>query len=483
MKKIKILISLSALVFFNIYVFSSFSRVASMGIEFWMLEDDDTLIWFNPYEIIKYSNHVWVELGKAQGSSAAPNVNNNLNITDIWGGVSFYIRKNSALAAFFGRPYWGLLNYSGTRINGSDVQAIPDSPINTSMLPLPLNNKLDIFYAGEIFKIPIGFSAFIASNSQKQYSEDFSKPDLQNGDSKYSQTLVSRELWLMFGTKLSKILFFDYLDIVLNIGLHNVNNLYEDEVYNGTEFLKNNEYSFYTTGNGSIELSLRFINKLNKVSIVSLFDYYLTNLSNEFIRKTDDNMDGNLLFSDGDVYYKISQDYIYSLLTLGTATNINLSSKFLWIFGFNMKFNHISVNEKRESLLSDRKGTNQEYSSNILNLNIPLYIALEYKLSKFFTLYSGIKKTIYNISFSKITDPDYGGWNGSTFPLNGKDVYEISTDDSDTQADFSFGIRVSVLENIFLDAVLRENVLFTGTYLLSGVPETLSSQISLVYRF
>lgn len=478
----KFTIVLISILFFSFDVFSSFSRVASLGVEFWMIEEDDTLIWFNPYETIKYPNYVWMELGKAAGSSAAPNVNNNLNITDVWGGASFSLKNNAVVAAFVGRPYWGLLGYAGERINGSDVQEIPNSPSNTSMLPLALNNRLDIFYAGKVFNIPLGFSAFIASNSSREYLEDLSKPDLQNGDSKYLQQFSSRELWLMVGTKLSKILLFDYLDLVLNLGLHSVNNLYEDEVYDGDDFVKNNEYSFVTTGNGGVELSLRGVKKLSKVSIVSLFDYYVTNLSNEFIRKTDDDMNGNLSFADGDTYYKISQDYINGFLTLGAATNLYLN-KFMWVFGINMVLNHINVTEKRISLLSDREGTNQEYRLDMLNVDIPFYIALEYKLSKFFTLYSGLKKTIYNLNFSKVEDPDYGGWNGTTFPLNSKDTYNVVVDNSNIQADFSFGTKISVLENLCLELVLRENVLFTGTYLISGVPETLSSQITVTYRF
>ncbi len=478
----KLVIVLISILFFSFNVFSSFSRVASLGVEFWMLEEDDTLIWFNPYETIKYPNYVWIELGKASGSSAAPNVNNNLNITNIWGGASFRVKNNAVVAAFIGRPYLGLLNYAGERINGSDVQAIPNSPANTSMLPLPLNNKLDIFYAGKIFNIPIGFSAFIASNNSREYLEDFSKPDFQNGDSKYLQEVSSRELWLMFGTKFSKILFFDYLDLVLNLDLHSVNNLYEDEIYNGSSFVKNNEYSFVTTGNGGVELSLRFVKKLNKASIVSLFDYYVTNLSNKFIRKTDEDMDGNLLFADGDTYYEITQDHIDSFLTLGTATNLYLN-KFMWVFGINMVLNHINVTEKRISLLSDRKGTNQEYNVNILNVDIPFYIAIEYKLSKFFTLYSGLKKSIYDLNFSMIEDPNYSGWDGTTFPLNSKNTYNVTTDNSNIQADFSFGTKISILENLCLELVLRENVLFSGTYIISGIPETLSSQITVTYRF
>jgi hypothetical protein len=47
----------------------------------------------------------------------------------------------------------------------------------------------------------------------------------------------------------------------------------------------------------------------------------------------------------------------------------------------------------------------------------------------------------------------------------------------------SFGARLKIKNKVLFDLVVRQNVLFTGTYIISGVPETLFSQITAIYKF
>jgi hypothetical protein len=39
------------------------------------------------------------------------------------------------------------------------------------------------------------------------------------------------------------------------------------------------------------------------------------------------------------------------------------------------------------------------------------------------------------------------------------------------------------MDNLMIDAVINQDVIFSGTYAISGVPETLSSKLSATYRF
>jgi len=476
------------LLFFHIQTFATWSRISSLGIPFWMIKEDDTLIWMNPYEVVNYPNQIYIEVGIADGSTLEPKVNDNLSISNQWGGV--FAKTNFVLpgtiAIFFGRPYWGLVHSAGHRTINSDVSAVENSPVGTSLLPLPLYNKLDLFFGSDkILPIPLGISVFYAANSSYKTESNVSKPSLAVGDEKYNEELKSSEIWLMFGTKLKNIYVFDTFEAILNLGIHNVNNKYIDEIYNEEKFVINNNYSFITKGFLTPEITLRAIYGGNKnVSVITLFDYYFTDLSNEFVRKTDTNIDGLFISTDGDIYYIREQSYTRSFITLGVATNILVSPKTLFIIGTNIFVDSVNIKERRTQMLEDRTGVDQEYRYEYVRRNIPFYLACEYNITNFLTLSSGINKVVSAVQKTKVVDPDYSGWDGTHFPLVSIIEEETKEDDiSGYMTNISFGVSFKIKNKIFFDFVVRQNVLFSGTYIISGVPETLFSQISAIYKF
>ncbi|MCS7228109.1 MAG: hypothetical protein NZ839_03995 [Endomicrobia bacterium] len=467
--------------------YSTWSRTSALGIPFWMIQEDDTLIWLNPYEIKNYPNQVFIEFGTASGSTLQPNVNGNLSIGNQWGGLSFntdFVYPGT-FGVFFARPYWGLVNASGHQVVGSDVTTVANSPLGTSMLPSRLYNKLDLFWSGVVFGFPIGLSAFIASNSSYKNSSNVTQPYPTVNDLKYTEKTHSTEIWLMMGTRFKQIYIFDIVDVVLNLGLHNVDNSYIDQQYDGNIFLVNDNYRFITKGVGSIEITLRSIYKpRDNVAVITLCDYFLTDLSNEFIRKTDTNLDGNLIFSDGDIYYKRNQIYNNSFITISGATNVYLTKKLLWIIGTSVVINNLQIEENRYQMFVDRKGIDQEYKYEKLGFTVPFYLACEYEICKFLKLRSGVNKVVYGGEFVKTIDPDYDNWDGARYPI--KNITETTTEKettSDYTTNVSLGAKFQFKDNLYIDFVLRQNVLFTGTYFVSGVPETLVSQITAVYKF
>jgi len=289
----------------------------------------------------------------------------------------------------------------------------------------------------------------------------------------------------MLGTKLTNFYIFNSFEAVLNLGIHNVDNRYIDELYNGEKFVVNDNYSFTTKSFLTPEVTLRAVYEKNKdVSIITLFDYYYTDLSNEFIRKTDTNLDNQFVSTDRDVYYKREQGYTRNFLTIGTATNVYLSPKILFIIGTNIFVDSVNIEERRRQMLLDRKGIDQEYKYEYNRINVPVYLACEYNVANFLTLSSGINKVVSSIENIKVVDPDYGGWDGSQFPLT--NIIEKETKNGDTSGyttNVSFGARLKIKNKVLFDLVVRQNVLFTGTYIISGVPETLFSQITAVYKF
>ncbi len=105
---------------------------------------------------------------------------------------------------------------------------------------------------------------------------------------------------------------------------------------------------------------------------------------------------------------------------------------------------------------------------------IPVNFAVEHQTFKKVQTRVGLAKAIYDSSEFKTNDADGDGTTGDTLKEEGV---------LDGPATVSAGLGWAVADNLMLDAVINQDVLFTGTYVVSGVAETLSSQLSATYRF
>jgi hypothetical protein len=96
---------------------------------------------------------------------------------------------------------------------------------------------------------------------------------------------------------------------------------------------------------------------------------------------------------------------------------------------------------------------------------IPVNLGLEHQTFKKVQTRFGVSKPIY-----------------SSGDLEGPgDFQEDFVEDG--AATTSLGLGWMVTDNLTVDAVLNQDVLFTGTYLISGIPESLSSKLSATWRF
>lgn len=103
---------------------------------------------------------------------------------------------------------------------------------------------------------------------------------------------------------------------------------------------------------------------------------------------------------------------------------------------------------------------------------IPVNLAVEHQTFKKVKTRFGVSKPIYSSLSCENTDEACESF--GTF-----DVDAIANG----AAEVSAGLGWAVHDNLSLDAVINQDVLFSGTYVVSGVPETLSSKISATYRF
>lgn len=139
---------------------------------------------------------------------------------------------------------------------------------------------------------------------------------------------------------------------------------------------------------------------------------------------------------------------------LGTALNSRPNADTLVIAGIGV---NLINSEFKDKALGIKDTTD--------TLQIPVNVGLEHQTFRKLQTRLGISKNIYDTTTSKTTGGDKS------------DVV------SDGPATVSAGIGLAVADNLMIDAVINQDILFTGTYVVSGVAETLSSKLSATYRF
>jgi len=468
---------------------ATFARLGGMGItQNWMVEQDDSLIWLNPAEINTYSGFLWGELGQAGGSAVAPRVNNNLTLSSQWGGVSAGLGPVTA-ALFLGQQRTSLLSLAGDRFApGGQIVAIPAIPAGTAFDVLDPVGKFDVLAGMPMGNLGLGMSVSFADDGTSTESSNLTQPSLANGDLKYSYQRYSSDLLFNFGAKLVELGPLSSVDAVLTLGMHGVNNKYSDEMYFNNAFVSRNSYSLKLTGSMGVQFQARGVMMVGDASSFILYvGYGSDDASNEFSRKTDTDLDGTpepeIPAPNTEYYYRINQTLTASSLRFGFAANTNVAKNMLLIMGGNIETGALKVSESQTDLFSARNGIVEEFTREVSWFNIPVNVGFEYAATKAVVLRTGVSKNLFQTQTTKETDPDYAAWNGTSYPLVGTVETTTTADNAVSGVTVSLGAGVTLTGNLKIDAVVRQQVLFSGTFVVSGVPETLFSQLSAIYRF
>jgi opacity protein-like surface antigen len=97
-------------------------------------------------------------------------------------------------------------------------------------------------------------------------------------------------------------------------------------------------------------------------------------------------------------------------------------------------------------------------------IELPVHIAVEHQTFERVQTRFGVSKAIYrNVDVKS-------------------DAGDIETTE-DGAATVSFGLGWAVQDNLTVDAVVNQDVLFTGTYVVSGIPESLSAKVSAAWAW
>lgn len=456
------------------YLTATTSRINSLGVDPWMIEKDDSFLWVNPARVVDYKKHFFCELGEASAAGNQVGLNNNLSISQRWGGVVYplnLLSENSVLGVFVGRPYFSFLSQVGEEVGdvdsvsglgrtSIDVTQAGAVSINT-LLPI---NKVDIIYYMPSFTLWFNYANNI---EERTYTYEGAAT---SGTVKVERASVEFNLYA--GKVFKNVGPFSEVDASLGIGFPYVNNLIEENVKTVSPTAENEEHSLKTNSAFNLDLNLRGIYSLSNKSKVLLFlTYYLSNLPNSFTSKVDSNRN-NAYETAETLRQKRDQKYSNVLFTSALNTEIANTNIVLAFSVFNIN---------TYALASQFSNDSKEEEFEILNqyIYLPINLAFEKQFIKVLTGRLGIRYNLFTIESVNIKDPDNFVNGQST-----RETKRITTSSSaDQEVTISLGIGLNITNYLILDAVVRQQVLFTGTYLVSGVPETLNSSLSLVYKF
>jgi hypothetical protein len=124
--------------------------------------------------------------------------------------------------------------------------------------------------------------------------------------------------------------------------------------------------------------------------------------------------------------------------------------------------------------------TTQEDKQETATTTIPLNLAAEHSLTDSLRCRLGATTDIISKTKTTTTDKDKNLTDGDMEEVTES---EVTTDNSSASATITAGIGLDISDDLVLDAMVRQEVAFTGSYIVSGVPESLASQITLMYKF
>ena len=163
---------------------------------------------------------------------------------------------------------------------------------------------------------------------------------------------------------------------------------------------------------------------------------------------------GQILLADSSI--KDAADVTSTTIRVDTAANSKPDPRTLLVAGIGIVSSSTEVKPKG--------GGSKATSS---TLAIPVNVALEHQTFKPIKSRIGLSSALYNTTDTK------------NFVAAGTKTTTVA----DGTATVSMGFGWAVADNLELDAVLNQDILFSGTYVVSGIAETLSSKLSATYRF
>jgi hypothetical protein len=483
---IKFLLTVLVLLASVVPSFATFSRINGLGIEVWQIDKDDTQIWLNPAQQKSYNERVWVEWPNAvvntvdnttvPGTPVAPAANQTDVNNNTWGGGS---KKIGGLTGglFIGQPY-GTNDYKSEELDqagndpaASSLTAVPNASLSaTPLAPVTPTGRFDAILSGSLDSVVLGgrvtYSGIL--NGQVQ--------DILATTTKTEEDFDNKDLQLSAGVLLDDILTMETCDIAFSFNLPKAENT--DKITAAGFDTIDNKFDLDNGFNWDVIVRGVWTDDDEENTGIVYFRYNRWDMTNKFTRKEDNNGDGD--YADvGDFNYTQDRTQNENNVTAGVAGNRRLSENTLLISAVSINSQNTTFEGKTDQLNAATAATNNErYDQKDSTLQIPFNIGIEHIVSKALTTRAGVSKNLFDNTKTEADTRTFTGTNETARVDN-----EIRTDNTNGVATISIGAGVNPYKTLMIDAVVRQQIMFTGTYLISGVPETLTAQVTALLRY
>ncbi|HTN43521.1 MAG TPA: hypothetical protein VMN77_06955 [Nitrospiria bacterium] len=423
---------------------STNARMDGLGVANWQIEDDFN-IWINPAQVTNYKNNIYGELGTESTSSpcsvsiplgvggcgaiSGTGFNDSMNSGSQWGGMNMDVSYGS-WGVYIGRPTNGSINgasplgLSSFNLSGPLGMMNQQAAFGPSGTGSPLgNNRVDLFY-GLHSATPIGLYL--------SYADQYQKNTVGGVTSKDESTEWNLGAGGIFGGGM--------LDGTVDITVPS------SKCSNAAPSCGN---TYKSDAGPSFAILVRHHANMGNSKLLTTAQILSIDAS------TKDSSGTGVKVDDTTLGWR-----------LDTALNSKPNPDTLVVAGIGL------AGANREAKVNQGGG-----KVTLDNLAIPVNIAVEHQTFKVVKTRIGLSKPLYNSSNCKDSTPTGGG---CPIFVGGLDK---SNTVSDGAATFSLGLGWAVMDNLMIDAVINQDVIFSGTYAISGVPETLSSKLSATYRF
>ncbi len=480
------------------------ARLDGMGLQNWQT-DDDFNIWSNPAFINTYNNRAYGEFGDYTNPADGPGPRMNNEITNQWGGAN-YKTSIGTFGLYLGREYKGRISEMDNDVIGKSLG--PVALLGSAPSAKNPNNKFDLFYGTDL-----GDVALLGVRlNYSTYSDENTGPDIGPAASDPTSTTETKEttqsssdINLTVGVALKAL----PVDVSLSLGLPSLSNkekLYNKSLDTVTSVTTTTNQEDTLESDGAMNIGLLVRGKLLKtdssVLLTTLRIASVDNSSKVKTRTETTTSDTSTNYHSSSIDSKSGKREDSSMgFGLDTAYNKKINDKnlFVGVIGLDYSSSTLSlVNTVNDDKFVDSAGTTtygdplgpingQDIEQDISSISIPLRIAFENQTTKKISTRLGISKALYKSKTTKTTTKNYYEEAGTTAgQINSVVDYKteektILSDDLPTS--ISLGATVKFTDSLILDATVNQDVLFTGTYLLSGIENTLFGKISLIYIF
>lgn len=484
MKKVCLLVVL-AMMFSATLAHATFSRLAGMGLQTWMLTDDSNM-WLNPAYVKDQGGRAWWEMGNGGTGAIGSELLGNQ-----WGGLSVGNRLFGAIGIFFGRPYNGITNLAGTAapaipgFPGVADDALtcgsfgPGSPLGGgavngaqaiySMVPATPKNICDIFLGVPLF-IPLAVRYNLAAAGSLNSYIYSSSPAILNRDGFQRNEAYVYEHNFYAGAHLGQLIPILPIEVFGSFGIPIVNNSYSESSWN-TANTKYYSESTNMSAPGAFNVSAGARLPLEMIGLPFFIygQYTINNLPAVLtsVRKT---------ISDTTPASNFTMERTINKQTV--AAGISTTIKFgegLFVAAVGGNYIVTAYNAKDSDVTGLKTAVYDSYTYTGTVISLPISIAFEYPLFWGFVGRAGVTYTP-TWSSADVNDLDYDASKAVTT------TKQVTTPTlSATSVAVSVGLSKNITDALSFDWVLRQTGSTAPAY--EGLLGMLATQMSVNWMF